>query len=374
MVTFGDARPGNESQKRLFLPSIQWHLALLVNRTSLYDVQGIFCLLDWIDALLDSLVFHRMQVHLVIDMDFLVSVVRRILLETEHTLSLMRALAFCYSNFALLMSTTRHRRQVADEMLLSPPIFSRLLLSWSPAIRTYFLRLIVFRLGHLTDFPLPRDDPQGNTTIHITCLLNERFNDIRSHFLKNLVESEQTSSEEGENGVSQNSGVFGKAAEASHPVSRNASAPIPNDRKSPASSPRNSCVLTNKKLQAKEHLASNTSFHRQPTESSTFSSPVYPCIPMYHPLHPTTASQEFIHRSILCPGPAASLLLTSKLKPTSCVPFHSLPTSREAKPEIMYDRKLQPYAAQCLREFEQIFQVSVLNPFSLLIRWPLHDN
>lgn len=66
-----------------------------------------------------------------------------------------------------------------EGILLKTSIFQKLFLSWSFLIRAYFLHLLVFRLGHLTDFPAPPEDPRNSTAMMIAQLFNHRLDEVR---------------------------------------------------------------------------------------------------------------------------------------------------------------------------------------------------
>ncbi|MCO5613976.1 hypothetical protein L7F22_068256 [Adiantum nelumboides] len=145
----------------MFAAMLGIHVKCLVKRTSLYDVQGVFCLLDWLDGVLSHMENAEMVVAEFVDIDFLLQTVWLLLKDADHALALMRTIAFCYSNFAVLTDTRQHRERFFEDILLHPAIFQKLFLSWSFTIRAYFLHLLVFRLARINDFSNPDDDPKG---------------------------------------------------------------------------------------------------------------------------------------------------------------------------------------------------------------------
>lgn len=86
---------------------------------------------------------------------------------------------FCYTNFAVLVSTKANRTRFCEEILLKPAIFQKLFLSWSFTIRAYFLHLLVFRLARVNDFPHPKDDPNGKTAVSVARVFGQRLDEIR---------------------------------------------------------------------------------------------------------------------------------------------------------------------------------------------------
>lgn len=164
---------------QLFLPMLGVHIKCLIRRTSLYDVQGVFCLLDWLDGVLGHMDAADLSIERCVDIDFLITTLGLLMEKADHALALMRAIAFSYSNFAVLISTKEHRRAFCEEILLKPSIFNKLFLSWSFTIRAYFLHLLVFRLARISDFPPPEGDAKGQSAIDIARLFNQRLDDIR---------------------------------------------------------------------------------------------------------------------------------------------------------------------------------------------------
>lgn len=163
----------------VFLSMLGVHIQTLIQRTSLYDVQGVFCLLDWLDGVLGHMDAAELSIERLVNIDFLITTLGLLLEKADHALALMRAIAFSYSNFAVLISTVEHRRRFCEEILLKPSIFHKLFLSWSFTIRAYFLHLLVFRLARISDFPQPDGDPKGRTAVDIARLFNQRLDEIR---------------------------------------------------------------------------------------------------------------------------------------------------------------------------------------------------
>jgi hypothetical protein len=163
----------------VFLPMLDVHIKCLVKRTSLYDVQGVFCLLDWLDGVLNHMESAELPVQGNIDIDFVITTLSLLLQNADHALALMRTIAFSYSNFALLISTAEHRRRFCQEILLDRKIFHKLFLSWSFTIRAYFLHLLVFRLARISDFELPLGDPKGKIAVEVAVTFNQRLDEIR---------------------------------------------------------------------------------------------------------------------------------------------------------------------------------------------------
>lgn len=128
----------------------------LISRTSLYSPKAVFCLFDLLDGIMMPPSPHLMSPDLengafsLIDIPHLISVVRIILTDTEHHLTLAKCIAFVWTHFDTLCSRVEDRQALCLQLLLDPVVFERLMLFWSQSVRSYVLRLVVFRLGHLS--------------------------------------------------------------------------------------------------------------------------------------------------------------------------------------------------------------------------------
>lgn len=162
---------------QLWASIIEAWIKTLISRTSLYSPKGVFCLFDLLDSIMSA--DHEQPVSpggvkasVVVDTSYLTNVIRIILTETEHHLTLAKCVAFVWTHFETFCSTPENREELCIKLLLDPIIFQRLMLFWSQSVRSYVLRLIVFRLGHVGNL----DDEYEITT---AALLNRRLEHIR---------------------------------------------------------------------------------------------------------------------------------------------------------------------------------------------------
>lgn len=75
------------------------YVKCLVKRTSLYDVQGVFCLLDWMDGVLSHMESAELNVEKLIDIDFVITSISLLLENADHALALMRTIAVSNTKF-----------------------------------------------------------------------------------------------------------------------------------------------------------------------------------------------------------------------------------------------------------------------------------
>lgn len=123
----------------------------LISKTSLYAPKGVFSLFDLLDGIVDP----PMDPHSglvqapTLDIPHLIYTVRLILNEGEHALTLVKAIAFVFTHWEVMTADPEDRRELCLDILLKKDLFERLLLFWSQSVRSYVLRLVVFRLGHI---------------------------------------------------------------------------------------------------------------------------------------------------------------------------------------------------------------------------------
>lgn len=82
----------------IFGPILGIHIKCLIRRTSLYDVQGVFCLLDWLDGVLSHMENAELPPEKLIDVEFIVQTVWMLLRDADHALALMRTIAVSPGN------------------------------------------------------------------------------------------------------------------------------------------------------------------------------------------------------------------------------------------------------------------------------------
>ncbi|KAJ9476292.1 hypothetical protein PHBOTO_006403, partial [Pseudozyma hubeiensis] len=192
----------------IFAPMLGLHIKALIKRTSLYDVQGVFCLLDWLDGVISHMDTNDFISEGLIDVSFIITTIGMLLENADHALALMRTIAFCYANFGVLTATSENRVYFCEQILLKPSVFHKLFLSWSFTIRAYYLHLLVFRLARISDFPSPSDDPSGRTAVRVVRLFNQRLETLRKRH--DVLSPETDSSSDGtksEDGKSRKSGT-----------------------------------------------------------------------------------------------------------------------------------------------------------------------
>ncbi|KAF9900175.1 hypothetical protein EC991_007808 [Linnemannia zychae] len=139
----------------------------VVTRTSVYDVESVFCLLDFLDMLvaeLESRECIRLYdselstvplntgpniIFVPVHVQFILSTLHLLLTGSDHTVTLMRTISFIYQNFSLLTGTIQTLEQLTLGTLLCPDVFEKCFLHWARNVRLYYMRLLVWRVARI---------------------------------------------------------------------------------------------------------------------------------------------------------------------------------------------------------------------------------
>ena len=120
----------------------------LISKTSLFAPKGVFCLFDLLDGIVDPpydpLTGERQLREMsLLDVPHLIHVIRVILTEGEHALTIVKVIAFVFTHWEVLTARHEDRKELCLELLLEQKMFERLTLFWSQSVRSYVLRLVV---------------------------------------------------------------------------------------------------------------------------------------------------------------------------------------------------------------------------------------
>jgi hypothetical protein len=150
----------------------------IIQKTSLYAPKGVFSLFDLLDGIVDPPLDPStgMVQTPTLDIPYLIYIIRLILNEGEHALTLVKVIAFVFTHWEVLTADPEDRRELCLDILLKKDLFERLLLFWSQSVRSYVLRLVVFRLGHIHT---KRDENGHEVEIESVKLLQSRLDSIK---------------------------------------------------------------------------------------------------------------------------------------------------------------------------------------------------
>ena len=137
--------------RQLWSSALNLWVKQLVTKTSLYAPKGVFSLFDLLDGVVDppfDPVSGERQLREIslLDVPHLIHVVRLILTQGEHALTIVKVIAFVFTHWEVLTAVPDDRRELCLDLLLEKKLFERLTLFWSQSVRSYVLRLVVSRL------------------------------------------------------------------------------------------------------------------------------------------------------------------------------------------------------------------------------------
>ncbi|PKK74742.1 DUF1765-domain-containing protein [Rhizophagus irregularis] len=198
----------------------------VVKKTNMYDVEGVFCLLDFIDTLIieldnrdniissESMISHSVSLDNtessrfiapnlinILDVPFYISLIKLLLEQSDHSITILRTISFIYTHFFLLTSQAAYLKQLVKEILLDE-MFETLFCHWSRNVRIYYMRLLVWRLGRIGGGVGKHDDKKEEVNdsgiiiedneeivIDILVALQSRLENVRQYheFLSNYT-------------------------------------------------------------------------------------------------------------------------------------------------------------------------------------------
>ncbi|GAA6012848.1 hypothetical protein JCM11491_006199 [Sporobolomyces phaffii] len=186
------------SRRHVFSQMLQVWLRASVKRTSMWDTRSVFILLDYIEALIFSLAFPAESSRVsgedeppspkpdercldMFDFPFIFDVVKKILLEADNTVTLMRCIAFLYAHFEIFTIRPKDRTALCEGIILDEAVFTRLFLSYNQGTRGFWIRLLVWRLSRLGVVAKEQNPnlPPDEGILALFGLLNARLEAIR---------------------------------------------------------------------------------------------------------------------------------------------------------------------------------------------------
>ena len=155
----GDLNPEQAHLRTLFLASFENVTKAATVKISLYNNDACFAICDFMEEVLPIMFrYHHTYIDTpVLDWPFWLEVCKQ-MLRSQTTLTQIRALAFLYSTWSILIHNEERKRQLVLEWLLDAEVFEKHFCHWSPMVRHYFYRLLCWRVarydGEVSDLDL----------------------------------------------------------------------------------------------------------------------------------------------------------------------------------------------------------------------------
>lgn len=144
----GDLDPNQTLLRNLFLGSFSDVTKAATLKISLYNNDACFVICDFMEEVL-PITFRYHQTYIdtpVVDWPLWLDVCKQ-MMQSQTTLTQIRAIAFLYSTWSILTHNEERKRQLVLEWLLDVNVFEKHFCHWSPMVRHYFYRLLCWRVA-----------------------------------------------------------------------------------------------------------------------------------------------------------------------------------------------------------------------------------
>ena len=164
--------------RQLFAKSFSSLLQTATRGTSMFDHSACYTLLDFLE---EALVLLTRFEHLIesegtlVDLDFWMTVWMK-MIRSENTMTQVRLYALIYTVWNSVICGLGRKADICTDLLLKPETFESAFNHWCPMVRTYFMRLLCWRVGRY-------DGEASESDIRILEMMLERLQTSWSYFL-----------------------------------------------------------------------------------------------------------------------------------------------------------------------------------------------
>jgi hypothetical protein len=139
--------------RSIFVPSFVAMLKAAVERTSLYNADACFQLVDLMEEVLPILArAERLNKVRYIDWNFWIGVMKT-MSQSENNMTELRLISFLYTTWDLIVGEEGRKREFIIDWLLSRTVWDRFFCHWCPMTRAYYMRLLCWRVGRYDGDP-----------------------------------------------------------------------------------------------------------------------------------------------------------------------------------------------------------------------------
>lgn len=154
-------------------------LKVVTRSTSLFDHHACFILLEFVEEFIAIITPYSTQTSRpdLLDWDFWLDVCLQ-MMESNNSLTELRAFTFIYSVWDRVTSDSERKQRLCLRILLHDTVFYKYFNHWSAMVRSYFHRLLCWRLARC------EDTSQGSELDEkIYSVLQEKLNNVWEYFL-----------------------------------------------------------------------------------------------------------------------------------------------------------------------------------------------
>lgn len=141
----------------LYAESFCGIMKVAAQRTSLYDHNACFLLCDFMEEFIPIITKYSQSVELVIfDWSFWLDVCRQ-MMQSQHSLTEVRVFSFLFCMWNTWVASEDRKADLCLGFLLHESWFYQYFNHWSSMVRSYFHRLLCWRMARFNDDPTPLD-------------------------------------------------------------------------------------------------------------------------------------------------------------------------------------------------------------------------
>ncbi|KAH4954464.1 hypothetical protein HBI18_223820 [Parastagonospora nodorum] len=164
--------------RRIFAESFSRLLRAQARKIAIYDNNACYTLCDFLEEAFAILVRYEQsdrEHHSVMDWTFWLSVCK-MMTQSHNTATEIKLYAFLYSIWPTIAVDERRKASLCLDFILEPEFFESRFNHWCPMVRSYFMRLICWRVARF-------DGDDTDIEIAIKRSLSDRLRSIWSHYL-----------------------------------------------------------------------------------------------------------------------------------------------------------------------------------------------
>lgn len=164
--------------RRIFADSFARLLQAQARKISIYDNSACYTLCNFLEEAFVIMLRYEQndsERHVVMDWSFWLSVFKA-MTASHNTATEIKLYAFLYSSWCTLSMDERRKTSLCLDFLLEPDFFESRFNHWCPMVRSYFMRLICWRLARY-------DGEETDSEVAIKRALSDRLRSIWSHYL-----------------------------------------------------------------------------------------------------------------------------------------------------------------------------------------------
>ncbi|KAF2633843.1 DUF1765-domain-containing protein [Macroventuria anomochaeta] len=164
--------------RHMFADSFASLLQAQARKISVYDSNACYTLCDFLEeafAILVRYEQHNSEHHVVLNWSFWLTVCREMTV-SENTATEIKLYSFLYSIWSTLVLDEQRKRSLCLEFLLEPAFFESRFNHWCPMVRSYYMRLICWRVARF-------DGEPSEVEVEVKTALSERLRSVWSHYL-----------------------------------------------------------------------------------------------------------------------------------------------------------------------------------------------